>query len=166
MVETAIVLAMVAIFVAFIAPPITEALTAYESAAKGLNAEARVRYALERIAREVRQIRIRPSDGSRYDVTDPFVIHTNDIDFTKHDTQRVVIAKSGSFVTMNYTGVATTTLIDGVTAFTVAYYQNSATGTLASAGSDTVASIRFVLTISDDGVTHQGETRVNLRNSL
>ena len=164
LIELVVTMIILAVLAAFVAPPLSQALTAYEKVSKGLNAQARTRYAMERLGREIRQTRLRPSDKSRYDINDPF--SSTSITFTKEDGQQVTVSYGSPIVTMNYVGVASATLLDGVTAFSIQYRTNTAAGTTAAANSASVAAVLVTLTFTDDGVSYTGTLRTDLRNQL
>ena len=170
MVEMAVVLAITALLAAFIGPPLIEAVTAYDKITRGLNAKARLRYALERMVSEIRQMDMQTVLLERHNTSAAF--STQIFSFTKHDGVLVGFSGSGipatnSRITMTYgSGIITgsQTLIDGVTAFTVNRYQNTISGTTAATNQTNIAAVRITMTITEDGIAYTGTARADLRS--
>jgi len=194
LIELTIVLAVGAILTAFLAAPVLKALSAYETAGKGLDAQARLRYALERVTREIRQIRKTPSNRANYDINittacSAFTPLLSSLQFTTIDGISVTFARSGQNLNITYTLPSSTTigpvalvndLFTGSTT-TITNPYGSGTRTITGfsvacltatgggpATNTTVAGYQIDVVLSDDNVTAsaQGRIRVDLRNEL
>ena len=194
LIELTIVLAVSAILVAFLATPVLQALSAYESANEGLDAQTRLRYALERVAREIRQIRKTPSNRANYDINittacSAFTPLLSSLEFTTIDGIDVHIERSGQNLNITYTLPSSTTigpvalvndLFTGSTT-TITNPYGSGTRTITGfsvacltvtgggpATNTTVSGYQIDMVLSDDNVTPsvQGRIRVDLRNEL
>ena len=121
---------------------------------------AQARYAIERIAREIRETQYQTFYPSTY------VINTftaTQLVFTKSNNVTVTINKSGSNLTLGYSSPATTSLLTNqVGSFALAYYD------IFGAQTNNVSAIRFVqvsLTVTDpSGQGIAQRTRIALRN--
>ena len=170
MMELAVVLAVSAILATFVGPPLIEAVTAYDRINSGLDAQARLRYALERMVAEIRQMDMQSVQLYNHN-TSPLFALTQNIAFTKHDGVLVTINGTGipgssSTITLNYsTGITgAQTLATGVTAFTISRYTNSILGTTAATTPANIAAVTFTMTITQDGIAYQGTARADLRS--
>src|SRR5687768_13428722 len=71
LVEMTIVLAIVAVFVAVIANALTASATAYATISPTLASQAQLRYALERISREIREVGTVAATPRTYNIGTP-----------------------------------------------------------------------------------------------
>jgi prepilin-type N-terminal cleavage/methylation domain-containing protein len=133
---------------------------------------AQARYALERVARELREVQY-VTNTNTYSITtpNPLAPSATTITFTRKiagvDVQ-VTIALSGSNLTVTYSDTqVTSTLIGGVTAFTLDFLSVNDTATVAattSAGSVRAIAVTLSVTDPTSGRTVSQATRVSLRN--
>ena len=129
-----------------------------------------VRYAMERLSREVREIK-HTSLTSGYAISSTLAPSATSLTFTRNisgtDTA-VTIAKTGSTVTLGYAGGSTSTLAKQVSSFTMDFYTvNNDTGAVSATTS--VVDLRYIvlsITSTDalSGETTTERTTVTLRN--
>lgn len=170
MMELAVVLAVSAIVATFVGPQLIEAVSAYDKINRGLNAEARLRYALERMVSEIRQMDMQTVLLDRHN-TSPLFALTQVISFTRHDGVLVTISgsnipASNSTITISYSSGITgaQALAEGVTAFSIGRFTNSILGTTAATTQANIAAVTFTMTITDGGIAYQGSARADLRS--
>jgi len=136
---------------------------AYNSTAAALQTVSKLRYASERIARELREVQ---SVGGNFAIATPVSAPGNRITFNKWDgaqTVQVTIDGSAATLTLQYDTLADNapfTLTDEVTGVTFSYFRRD--GTPASSTAD-VAYIEFELVLNN-GANYNQRTRVALRN--
>ncbi len=183
--EMVLVSLVVGVVAAALVPMAFSALQTYFDASQRVAALDKLRYATERIARELREVAY--NDGVNYNKDGtPFAdkcaqgsFATGSFSFVgtlgadtvsfyrpfrdgggallRCDT--VSIARSGSTVTLGYSGYPGTgaqVLVDEVTAFSLTY--------IGGATASTVRRIQISLSIRHDGKTYTQETQVELKN--
>lgn len=158
--ELIMVIVILGILGAFVGPVVYNAIRSYDSIQKSTNTNAKVRYAMERIAREMRDIRRQITDSAALDIPS---MTASSLAFFKTDGTQVVLNSAGNVVNLAYSTL-TGMLIDQVQAgsFSLAYFEQGGS-TLAG----TASSISFVqvsMTLTDGGVTIPARLRVDLRN--
>ena len=159
--ELVIVLVVVAIIVAFVYPVLTQAITAYQDTSAAVSAATKGRYALERIARELRDTRRDPADEGRFDIA---TMTTSQIVLTRTDGVTVTITGSGSTVTLGYsTPAVTSTLADQITNAASVFQYFRANGSAAT-NAGNVRSVEITLTLAQASGTYNNRVRVALRN--
>lgn len=122
------------------------------------------RYAVERLVREIREVRL---VGNAYDISDKTVISLR---FFKSDGVEVSIAQSGSNLSLGYPPVSSSFLtnevevVSGVPSFSLSYLDIDGTTT---ANNTDVRFVQIALTTKNlaTGVTSAQRTRVALRNA-
>lgn len=159
LVEMAVVVAVVGTLAVFVAPVLVRALSAYDAMDESVATFAKMRYAMERIARELREVRRDPLDATSYHFTS---MTPNNATFYKDDGTEVAISSSGSTVSIDYVGTASGTLTDQVAAFAFAYFQQD--GLTAAAGGADVGFVQVSMTLTDGSTSYQNRLRVDLRN--
>src|SRR5688572_28061340 len=127
LVELTLVIVILGILGIFIGPLLLSAVTAYDKTQTSVATLAKQRYAMERIVREIRDIRRTPADTATFDISS--LASATALTFFKADGTHVALALSGSTVTLGYTGVATSTLTDQVAGFSLVYYLQDGTTT-------------------------------------
>lgn len=162
------VIIIVGILAAFIAPILATAVDSYDTTSRHLGVLTKVRYATERVAREIRAVRRDPADTTRYDFAS--IASPTKLDLCRSDDTRVSLELVATELRLAYTtGITSTctasapptlTLADGVTAFSLTYLKWDGTG---ATGLDDVAYIDVALTLSDTGATYSSNMRVDLR---
>lgn len=160
LVATMMVLGLMA---AFAVPYLSNGVRAYNDTAAALQTVGKLRYASERMARELREIR--RNGGGNFDITTPVNGPGNTVTFFKSDGERVTISDTAPTLSLAYWALASSanfTLSDELTRVTFNYYQ--ADGTQAT-GTGNVAYIEFEL-ILNNGTSYSQRSRVALRNRL
>jgi MSHA biogenesis protein MshO len=156
--EMLICIIVLAIMASIAAPMMATAVTAYERFNEDLATLDRVRYATERLAREMREVAF---DGTSYNMN----MSTSAPVFTKTDGTTVTIVNSPPSVTLAYSTPAvspTPILSDQVSALSFAYFDETGTAT-----ATTAVAVRYVevsLTLTLGSQTYSERTRVQLRN--
>ena len=173
LVELIMVLVIMGNLVTFVGPVLLNAINAYTYTNASLATYAKMRYALERMAREVREVRRDPSNTADYDISmsaTQMIFRTNDNDTNNGNNNQVTITFSAPTVTLAYTlpSSISATLTDQVNSTPPAgcsygfqYFQQD--GTMASSKSN-VAFVEIGLTLSDGTSDYCNRVRVDLRN--
>ena len=162
LVELVATLILLALLASFALPYLGNAARAYNDTARSLQTIGKLRYAGERIARELREIRRVPGGG--FDIITPVSAPGNHIQFVKSDGARVSLDDAAPVATLAYDSVAGETpftLTDQLTALTFNYYARDGV-TRATSASD-VAFIEFELVL-DNGSEYSQRSRIALRN--
>lgn len=153
---------LLAVLAAAAVPFMSNGVQAYNSTANGLQTISKLRYASERLARELREIR---HNGTGYGISTSVTTAGNDIRFQKSDLEWVNINTNAPNLTMNYENLASGAdfiLSDGLTSVTFNYYRNDGINPPTSAID--VAYIEFELVLNSNGTSYSQRTRVALRN--
>ncbi len=120
----------------------------------------KLRYASERMAREIREIRRDPVTPTLYDIS---AMTPTVLAFTETDGTDVTLSAAPPLVTLSYSSPAGThVLTDEVGALTFSYYQ--ADGSTAANGDWDLAFVEFELVLTRDGNSYPQRGRVALRN--
>jgi len=166
--ELIMVIVILGILGAFIGPVVYNAIRSYDSIQKSTNTNAKLRYAMERIAREMRDVRRQITDSVALDIPS---MTASSMAFFKTDGTRVVLNGVGNVVNLGYSIVAnpaystlTGMLIDRVQAgsFSLAYFEQGGTTLTASAAS--LSFVQVSMTLTDGAVMVPARLRVDLRN--
>ena len=174
LIEMIIVLVILGIMAAALAPVALNSLLAYDATLGNLILLDKQRYAIERLAREIREVKYDSTTG--YAFSTSVSATSNSIAFTRvfYDTSStatadtvVTVGNTGSAVTLTYSlpaGVGARVLTDelGATGNLIfSYFKQD--GTAATSLTD----VRFVeisLTLSRNGNSYPQRTRVELKN--
>jgi len=158
--ELIMVIVILGILGAFVGPVVFNAIRAYDSVQKSANTNAKIRYAMERIAREVRDVRRQTTDASFLDIAS---MTATSLAFFKTDGTQVVLEGAGSAVNLAYPPLGGM-LIDQVQAgsFSLAYFERGGTTLAASAAS--IAFVQVSMTLTDGALAVPARLRVELRN--
>ncbi len=161
LIEMVATMTLLVVMVAAAIPFIGNGAQAYNFTASGLQTVSKLRYASERVARELREIQ-RDASGN-FDIATPVSGPGNNITFTKSDGVEVIISDAAPVVNMRYDLLGSTDFIltDELTSITFWYYLSDGI-TPANSTSD-VAYIEFEL-ILNNGNSYSQRTRVALRN--
>ena|SRR5947207_14005101 len=167
------VLIISGILVVFIAPILTLGVDSYDRTSRNVEVLTKMRYAMERIAREIRSIRRDPLDRGSYDVVTGSMTGTK-FEFCRPDGTRVTIdnTTSATQIALGYTTGFTSTctasaattqvLTDSVTTFSMTYL--TVTGAAATGKTD-VAYVDLSLWITGTGtLVYKSSMRVDMRN--
>ncbi|MEZ5542583.1 MAG: prepilin-type N-terminal cleavage/methylation domain-containing protein [Pseudomonadota bacterium] len=158
--ELVITLMILALLGAAAGYGLTGGALAFSSNADNLRTLGKLRYASERVARELREIRRSSANPAIFDIT---AMSGTALAFTKRDGTGVTLGIAAPLLTLAYTTPAGTyTLSDQVGSASFAYYR--ADGTTAATGSSDVAFVEFNLALVQDGDSYPQRTRVALRN--
>jgi Tfp pilus assembly protein FimT len=159
LVATLIVLGLVT---SFAAPYLSNGVRAYNNTAAALQTVGKLRYASERMARELREIQ---NVGGNFDISTPVNISGSSIVFVKSDGVQVTISATTPTLSLAYNTLAGNTnftLSDELTSISFSYYQ--ADGSQATDVTN-LTYIEFEL-ILNNGNSYSQRTRIALRNRL
>lgn len=139
---------------------IQNGVMAFQATQEALSSLGKLRYATERVSRELREIRRDPLDSSRYEIATPLGGGT--IEFVKQDGTEVTLDVSGNTLTLEYDNPAGVhVLTDQLSAFNLAYLD---TNGIATADPAQVAFIDVQITLSDTSGNLPQRSRVALRS--
>jgi MSHA biogenesis protein MshO len=159
LIELVLVIVVLGILAAFVGPLLLSSLRAYDLTSNTVSIYSKMRYAMERMAREIREVRRSPADAANFDISS---MTASTLTFFKGDGTQVTVSSGGGNLTLNYVGTASGTLTDQVSAFTFAYYQQD--GTTAATNAANVAFVEFSLTLTLGTNNFANRQRVDLRN--
>src|SRR5206468_3344373 len=110
LIETVMVLIIIGILAVFIAPVLSTAVNSYDTTSRNIEVLTKMRYAMERMAREIRSIRRDPVNVGNYDIVTGSMTAAK-FEFCRPDGTRVTIdnATSASQVQIGYTTGFTST---------------------------------------------------------
>ena len=139
---------------------IQNGVLAFQATQEALDSLGKLRYASERVSRELREVRRDPLDSSRHDIATP--LGATNIEFVKQDGTEVTLEVSGSTLTLAYDNPAGAhVLTDRLSAFSLAYLDADGNVTADVAQ---VAFIDVQITLSDAGGSLPQRSRVALRS--
>jgi prepilin-type N-terminal cleavage/methylation domain-containing protein len=125
----------------------------------------RARYALDRAAREMREVKFN-TDGT-YSISSTLAAGATSMTFVRTisgSDVTITLARSGSNVTLQYSSpAATSTLVSGVTSLSLNFYDGTGVATTSTSNVRFVA-ITMVVTDSTSGQSVSQRTQVALRN--
>ena len=138
---------------------IQNGVIAFQATEEALDSLGKLRYATERVSRELREIRRDPLDSSRYDIT---TLATDTIEFVKQDGTEVTLASAGGTLTLEYDDPSgAQVLTNQLNAFTLIYLDADGNVTADPAQ---VAFIDVQITLSDASGNLPQRSRVALRS--
>lgn len=139
-------------------PVMDSSLRAYTELTETTDTLGKLRYAMERMAREIRET---DHNGSNFVIT---TMTAGTLSFTKRDGTTVTLTSSGGNATLQYSNPSvTSTLTDQVNSLAFAYYQSD--GSTAATGNTDISFVQISLTLEEDGNTYPQRTRIALRNT-
>src|ERR1700716_2391461 len=141
LVELVVAILVLGMLAAFIGPVLVSALTAYDMTSGTVSAYAKMRYARERMEREMRDIRRSPADTTKYDINAGTLSATN-FDFVKWDGTAVKIDLNGTNVRITY-GATAGTLADQASLLEMKYYRHDGTTETAAVNNIEFVQIRM-----------------------
>jgi prepilin-type N-terminal cleavage/methylation domain-containing protein len=159
LVELVVVILVLGMLAAFIGPVLVSALTAYDMTSGTVSAYAKMRYAMERMEREMRDIRRSPADTTKYDINAGTLSATN-FDFVKWDGTAVKIDLNGTNVRITY-GATAGTLADKASLLEIKYYRHD--GTTETALVNNIEFVQIRMTLTDKANSYTSRVRVSLR---
>lgn len=157
--ELVMVMLVLSILAGLTAPIFSQGLAVTRTTTENLHTIEKLRYASERLAREIRQVNY---NGTSYDISSMTV---SNLAFVKNDSRAtaVTINLSGFTVTLTYSAPALSAILtDDVSGLALAYYDASNAVTTNTAN---VTAIEFTLTLQNPvtGGSFSQRTRVALR---
>ncbi|MGD8940122.1 MAG: prepilin-type N-terminal cleavage/methylation domain-containing protein [Gammaproteobacteria bacterium] len=160
LIEMVMVIVILGVLAALTAPIFSQGLTAARLTTENLSTLAKLRYATERLAREIRQVN---NNGSGYDVS---TMTPANMVFTKVDSVSTIVSitVAGGDITLGYSSPAVTgTLTDEVSSASFVYYDSSGAVT---ANNVDLAFVEINLTLQNPvtGGSYSQRTRVALRD--
>lgn len=133
---------------------------AFSNSADSIRTLSKLRYAGERMTREIREIRRDPATPAVYAIS---TMAAGALAFTKTDGTAVTLTSTPPLLTLAYSGIAgSPVLTDQVNTLGFAYYQ--ADGSTPATGNGDVAFIEFELVLTRNGNNYPQRNRVALRN--
>jgi prepilin-type N-terminal cleavage/methylation domain-containing protein len=160
LVELILVMTIVGIVAVFIGPVLLNAVRAYDRTQATVNAYGTMRYAMERMAREIAAVRRDPANTAAFDVA---TMGAGNLTFTKEDGVEVTLATAGTNVSLTYAGTGSGVLADRVSALGFAYFRHD--GTTAAADAAQLRYVEVSMTIGDGSANYANRVRVALRNT-
>lgn len=153
------VLVIVGILAAFVGPVLLNAIKAYDRTQATIGTYSKMRYAMERMAREVAAVRRDPANTTAFHVS---AMSAGSFSFFKEDGTEVTLALAGTDLNLTYVGTGTGRLADGVGALAFAYYQHD--GATAAANATELQFVEISMTIGDGSSNYANRLRVALRS--
>lgn len=159
--ELVMVILIVGILAAAGSIMLVKGVEAYSVTEESIDTLSKLRYATERAAREMREVRRNPATPTDYDIA---TRTAGTFRFTKTDGTTVTLTASPPLLTVAYSSPAVTaTLTDEVSSAAFSYFQ--ADGTTAATGNADIAFVELNLTLTSAlGNNYSQRTRVALRN--
>jgi prepilin-type N-terminal cleavage/methylation domain-containing protein len=160
LIEMTIVIVLLSIMLVFTTPMMLDSFRAYEANQTNLVTLSKLRYATERIAREVREVRY---TGGAYSIG---TMNPTTLSFTKNDATSTVVTINAAApnVTVQYsTPAMTATLTDQVSSLQFQYCDVADTCTGVTTATVAYVDVALTLTDPNSGPAVQ-RTRIALRN--
>ena len=157
--ELVMVIAILGVLAAFVGPVVFNAMRSYDQTQRGVQTQAKMRYAIERMAREIREIRRQVTDATLPDVSS---MTTNSLAFVKSNGTSVAIGVAGNQINLAYSTVSAI-LTDQLGSFSLSYFQPDGATVAASASS--LAFVQISMTLSEGTNLFSAQARVDLKNA-
>lgn len=163
LIEMVVTLVLVGILAVVGLPILSNSLRAYSATQESLGTLSKLRYATERLAREIREVRRDPAVPTDYDIA---VMTAAKFEFTKTDGVKVTLEAAPPALTLNYAPPVSPTpaLTDQVKSFAFKYFK--ADGVTETTLKNEVAFVEMNLTLTQSGADYVQRTRMGLRNKL
>jgi len=158
LIELVMVIVILGILAAFVGPVLFNALRSYDREQSATLTQAKMRYAIERMSRELREVRRRTTDATFVDVTS---MTASSMAFFKTDGTQVIIGAAGNQLNLAYSSLSGM-LTDQLGSFSLAYFQQNATTVAASAAS--IAFVQISMTLSEGTNLFSARVRVDVKN--
>lgn len=161
LIELIMVILIVGILAAAGSAMLIKGVEAYGATEESLDTLSKLRYATERAAREMREVRRKPATPAEYDIA---TRTAGTFKFTKTDGTTVTLTVSPPLLTVAYDSPAVTaTLTDEVSSAAFSYFQ--ADGTTAATSNADIVFVELSLALTSAlGNNYSQRTRVALRN--
>jgi prepilin-type N-terminal cleavage/methylation domain-containing protein len=174
LIEMVVTILILGVLAAAAVPLIASGVNAFNATTGGVQALGDLRYATERIARELREIRRNPATPAELDIIGAPAatgISFRKVDYAAASAGEVVqvtIAQSGGAVTLQYSSptfspAVNAVLVDSVDTLLLKYYK--ADGVTETAIKDEIAYVGISLDVDYESTTFSQTTRVAVRNS-
>jgi MSHA biogenesis protein MshO len=163
LIEAVVTIVLIGVLAMAVIPVIDSGVRTYATTNNSLNALSKLRYATERMAREIREVRRNPLSPTNFEMT----LGTNTLTFTKTDGNQVTISSGTPNVNLTYQTPAVsavlTDLLNANADLNFQYYlADKITQTVSLSQ---LAYVRISLTLTDrDGAQVNQLTWVALRN--
>jgi MSHA biogenesis protein MshO len=157
LVEAVMVIVLIGILAAVGAPMIAHGMRLSIQTSADLTTVSQLRYATERIAREIREVSFNTGTGN-YNITS---MTATNLAFTKANGTAVTIAYASPNITVNYAGTGAASLSNQATALQFTYVNVSPPVVTTS---PSFVTVQLSLQNPGTGATYTQSTRVNLRN--
>lgn len=159
LIEVILVIVIIGIIAVFVGPLLISAVKAYDRTQTTVNTYAKMRYAMERMAREIAAVRRNPADTTAFDIS---AMTASSMQFFKEDGTEVSIAAAGGNITLTYVGTGAGTLTDSLVSLALAYYRHD--GATAAANARELEFVEIGMTLSDGTTSYANRQRIALRN--
>jgi prepilin-type N-terminal cleavage/methylation domain-containing protein len=159
LIELIMVMLILGILAVFVGPVLLNAVKAYDRTQATVATYGKMRYAMERMAREIAAVRRNPANTTAFDISS--MTPTN-FTFIKEDGTEVTLTTAGTNLNLTYTGTGTGVLADRVSALNFAYFRHD--GATAAANATELEFVQVAMTISDGTTSYANRVRVSLRN--
>jgi len=159
LVELIMVMVIIGILAVFIGPVLLNAIKAYDRTQLTVNTYGKMRYAMERMAREIAAVRRSAADTTAFDVT---TMTAGTFTFFNEDGTQVTLTLAGTNLNLTYAGTGTGLLADRVGALAFAYYRSD--GATVAADATELAFVQVSMTITDGTTNYPNRERIALRN--
>lgn len=163
LVEMVMVIMVLAVIAVVLTPMMLKGIQAYEGTHSTLNTLEKLRYATERLAREIRAT---DYSGGAYTIN---MATTPPLTFTKADSTPVTVTTAGSNVSLAYAApapVVSAVLTDELSSLAFAYYRADGATTASAATDVRYVQITLTLTNPANGQAYSQRTRVALRDRI
>ncbi len=160
--EMVIAMTALSLLAVLVTPYLNLSVRAYTTNAATLQVLAELRYASERIVRELREIRRNPLSPSDYEIVTP--LSASNITFVRNDGESVTIESAASQLNLRYGSVAHNApfpLTTSLQNLTFNFLRRDET-TFATGGND-LAYIEFEIQLTANNQTYSQRSRVALR---
>lgn len=165
MIEAVVTIVLIGVLAMAVIPVISSGIKTYVTTTTSINTLSKLRFATERMAREMREVRRNVGTPTNYDFV---TLGANNVVFYKTDGYRVSIAGGSPNATLTYLspgGVTTSaTLTDQLNAGTDLAFTYYDIAGVATASLSQVAFVQIDLKLTEDGAPLRQITRVALRN--
>ena len=164
LIEMVVTLVLVGILAVIGLPILSNSARAYSATQESLATLGKLRYATERLAREIREVRRDPLAPGDYDIA---VMTATTFQFTRADGVEATLEAAPPRLTLRYSAPVANpppALTDQVAGFAFKYFK--ADGVTAATSKSDVAFVEMNLTLTQGGADYAQRTRMSLRNKL
>lgn len=159
LVELILVIVILGILAVFVGPVLFNAIAAYERTQTSGQTHAKVRYALERMSREIREVARGVTDVRTLEIS---TMTENTLAFVNTQGRTIVFSRTGNTLAMTYTTL-TGVLVDQIGSFSFAYFQPNATAVAGTSSS--LAFVQISLAVSEGSAQYASRLRVDIKNT-